>query len=130
MAQKVLVQLVDDLDGSPSDNVSTVTFGLDGVEYEIDLNSTNAEQIRGILEPYVQAGRRTGGRLKRGVRPSGNSTSAGEASAIREWAQENGYELSARGRIPSTVIEAYKSAQEAGRNKKTSRSSGRRTKKS
>lgn len=130
MAQKVLVQLVDDLDGSPSDNVSTVTFGLDGVEYEIDLSSANADQIRGILEPYVQAGRRTGGRLKRGVRPSGNGANPGEAGVIREWAQGNGYELSARGRIPSTVIEAYKSAQEAGKPKKATRSSGRRAKKS
>jgi nucleoid-associated protein Lsr2 len=40
MAQKVQVLLVDDLDGSEA--TETVTFGLDGVAYEIDLSSGNA----------------------------------------------------------------------------------------
>jgi hypothetical protein len=30
-----------------------------------------------------------------------------ETAAIREWATANGLEVSARGRIPSTVLEAY-----------------------
>lgn len=127
MAQQVLVQLVDDLDGSSSDSVSTVTFGLDGVEYEIDLSADHAAQIRSELEPYVQVGRRTGGRLKRGARPAGQSP--GEAGQIREWAQQNGYELAARGRISSEVIEAYKDAKKAESAKPKGRSSGRRSKK-
>jgi nucleoid-associated protein Lsr2 len=112
MAQKVLVQLVDDLDGTSSDDVTTVEFGLDGVMYEIDVNTANAERLRKAYEDYIGSARRTGGRLKRGTRPADKSGSNGEAGAIRVWALENGYELAGRGRIPAHVIEAYKEAQQ------------------
>lgn len=113
MAQKVLVQLVDDLDGTSSQDVSTVLFGLDGVSYEIDLSDTNAERLRESLAEYVDAARRTGGRIKRGTRPAqpGKSANSGEAGQIREWALQNGFELAGRGRIPSHVLDAYKAAQ-------------------
>jgi hypothetical protein len=113
MAQKVLVQLVDDLDGTSSQDVSTVLFGLDGVSYEIDLSDENAERLRDSLAEFVDSARRTGGRVKRGTRPaqSGRSANSGEAGQIREWALENGFELAGRGRIPSHVVEAYKEAQ-------------------
>lgn len=124
MAQKVMVQLVDDLDGTSSADISTVEFGLDGVEYEIDLNSTNAERIRKALVEYIESGRRTGGRLKRGVRPA--LSDSGEAARIREWAQQNGTELAARGRIPSHVVEAYKEAQAAAVAPKAKRAPAKR----
>jgi len=112
MAQKVLVQLVDDLDGASSQDVATVLFGLDGVTYEIDLSDTNAEKLRENLAEFVDSARRTGGRIKRGVRPGGGrAASSGEAGQIREWAQQNGFELAGRGRIPAHVIEAYRDAQ-------------------
>jgi hypothetical protein len=113
MAQKVLVQLVDDLTGESSDDISTVLFGLDGASYEIDLTEDNAERLRSTLADYVAAARRTGGRIKRGNRPSNGGAANGEAGQVREWAQENGFELSARGRIPGHVLEAYKEAQTA-----------------
>jgi hypothetical protein len=112
MAQKVLVQFVDDLDGAPSEDVATVQFGLDGVGYEIDLNAGNAERLRKIYAEYVEAARRTGGRLKAGTRPGGKAARSGEAGQIREWALENGYELSGRGRIPAHVIDAYQEARQ------------------
>jgi Lsr2 len=120
MAQKVLVQLVDDLDGTSSNDITTVLFGLDGVSYEIDLTEANAERLRESLTEYVDAARRVGGRIKRGTRPAAGSkaASANEAAQIREWAQENGYELAGRGRIPSHVVEAYKAAK-AGDKPKT-----------
>ncbi|MFD1046748.1 histone-like nucleoid-structuring protein Lsr2 [Kibdelosporangium lantanae] len=46
MAQRVTVQMVDDLDGTAADDVSTVSFALDGVSYEIDLSEANAEDPR------------------------------------------------------------------------------------
>lgn len=110
MAQQVLVQLVDDLDGTSSDDISTVRFGLDGVEYEIDLSDPNAERLRKSLADFVGVARRTGGRLRRSATPNGKSANPGEASLIREWALENGYELSARERMPGHVVEAYKEA--------------------
>src|SRR3954452_13785260 len=108
MAQKKTVQLVDDLDGTQSD-ISTVTFGVDGVTYEIDLSETNAANLRKNLENFVVNARRVGGRLKRGT-PStdGNgstTTSHEQAQAIREWARRNGHEVSDRGRIPAHLIE-------------------------
>jgi hypothetical protein len=112
MAQQVLVQLVDDLDGSTSSDVTTVQFGLDGVTYEIDLSDPNAEQLRKALAEYVDSARRTGGRVKRGVRARNASATNGEASRIREWARTNGIELAARGRIPTHVAESYRQAQD------------------
>jgi nucleoid-associated protein Lsr2 len=112
MAQKVLVQLIDDLDGTSSDDVTTVQFGLDGVTYEIDLSDGNADRLRDMLADYVAAARRTGGRVRRGTRPGqGGGSANNDASAIREWAQANGIELAARGRIPSHVAESYRQAQ-------------------
>lgn len=112
MAQKVLVQLIDDLDGEASDDVTTVQFGLDGVTYEIDLSESNADRLRDLLADYVTAARRTGGRVRRGIRPGqGGSAANNDAGAIREWAQANGIELAARGRIPSHVAESYRQAQ-------------------
>lgn len=112
MAQQVIVELVDDLDGTTSDDISTVSFGLDGATYEIDLTEANAQTLRTTLEQFVGAARRTGGRLKRGtaptpVRPSANRE---QTQAIREWARQQGYDLADRGRIPFNVIEAFDSA--------------------
>lgn len=115
MAQKVLVQLVDDLDGTASADISTVSFSLDGVSYEIDLTDTNAGQLRERLAGFVAAARRTGGRVKRGT-PSARPTavrSADETRQIREWAADNGFELAGRGRIPRHVTEAFTEAQAA-----------------
>ena len=56
MAQRVVVTLSDDIDGGQAEE--TVSFGLDGKAYEIDLNAANAKKLRGLLEPYVEAGRK------------------------------------------------------------------------
>ncbi|GAB3901940.1 hypothetical protein GCM10029964_091490 [Kibdelosporangium lantanae] len=60
MAVKVEFSLVDDLDGSESDDVERMTFGLDGTTYEIDLTAVNAGQLRGLLARYIDAARRIG----------------------------------------------------------------------
>lgn len=108
MAQQVTVTLVDDLDGSASGDVSTIMFGLDGGVYEIDLSDQHATELRSALDEFVRAARRTGGRVKRGGSPP--PASQDETRAVREWANEHGYNLAERGRIPNHVIEAYKQA--------------------
>ncbi|WP_083821859.1 Lsr2 dimerization domain-containing protein [Saccharopolyspora spinosa] len=55
MAERIQVELVDDVDGSPANH--TVTFALDGVTYEIDLNDAHAQQLRAVLNRYVKAAR-------------------------------------------------------------------------
>ena len=126
MAQKVLVQFVDDLDGSVGEDVSTVSFALDGVSYEIDLREVNANKLRNSLQDFVDSARRTGGRIKKGVTPAQvasaparptDARSKEQTKAIREWARKNGHDLADRGRIPANVIEAF----EASHAKRTSR---------
>lgn len=102
MARKTKVLLMDDIDGS--DATSTVTFGLDGVDYEIDLNEENADELRTVLDKWTVLARRTGGRARRGT---GRSN---DAMKIRQWAAENGYEVSERGRIPADVRKAFAEA--------------------
>ena len=113
MAQKVTVQLVDDVDGSEAE--STVEFGLDGVDYVIDLSADNAAQLRDALASYVSSARRTGGRKRSGNKAAKASTAPSAADrernqAIREWAREQGMQVSDRGRIPSEIVEAYDKA--------------------
>ena len=105
MAQKVEVHLEDDLDGGPAEH--TVTFALDGKDYEIDPSTDHAEKLREALRPYAAAGRKTtrGG----GTRNTGNraAKSDPDTAKIRAWAKENGHEVSDRGRIHQSVKDAY-----------------------
>lgn len=108
MAQRTVVQLVDDLSGEELAPRSgeTVRLGLDGVVYELDLSPANAARLRDDLARYVEAGRRTG-RSVRGVR---RSFGAVDPRAVRAWAASNGVDLSPRGRIPAAVVERYRAA--------------------
>lgn len=109
MAQKVEVHLEDDLDSGPADD--TVTFALDGKDYEIDLSTSNAEKLRETLRPFAEAGRKTtrssGG--ARGTRSRGSGSDP-DTAKIRAWAKENGHEVSDRGRIHQSVKDAYYAA--------------------
>jgi hypothetical protein len=111
MAQRIVTELTDDTDGKAADE--TVTFGLDGREFEIDLTKKNAAALRKAFDVYVKHGRRVGGRRPRSTGASGSSRSKSDVDtkAVRQWAGKNGYELSSRGRIPANVVEAYKAAQ-------------------
>ena len=109
MAQKVQVILVDDVDGGDADE--TVSFALDGVSYEIDLNAKNASALRDSLATWVGHARRVGGRSGAGRRRSSRSAAAGAGSnEVREWAREHGYKVSDRGRISAEVQQAYAAA--------------------
>ncbi|WP_106814494.1 histone-like nucleoid-structuring protein Lsr2 [Microbacterium timonense] len=115
MARRIVHQLVDDIDGTVLDvgEGETVLFSLDGVAYEIDLTTENATALRGALERYTKAARTvsstrstpaaSGGRRRR---RSGQQ----DYSDVREWAKKNGYQVSERGRVPASVLEAYEAA--------------------
>jgi nucleoid-associated protein Lsr2 len=112
MAKQVITLLTDDLDGGEADR--TVEFGLDGVNYTIDLSEKNAGKLRKALDPYLAVATRVGrsagdGRGARRAAPSGGRSSRDQNQAIREWAGKNGYEVSERGRIPSSIVEAFHS---------------------
>src|SRR5713226_9788810 len=105
MATKITVALEDDLDGGPAEE--TVRFGLDGADYEIDLNKKNAAGLRKKLAPFVEHARKAG----RGPRPQvGRSASRERGSDIRAWAKDQGIAVSGRGRIPASVVAQYEAA--------------------
>jgi hypothetical protein len=113
MAKQVITVLTDDLDGGDADR--TVEFGLDGVNYTIDLSDKNVGKLRKALEPYLSAGTRVGrgvgGRGSAGRTAAAPSRSSRDQNqAIREWAGKHGYEVSERGRIPSSIVDAFHQA--------------------
>jgi hypothetical protein len=114
MARKVQVILSDDLDENLSAD-ETVSFALDGTSYEIDLSDKNAQEMREVFSRYVHAARKVGrgsGRASGGgrSRATGGRMDREQAGAIRDWARKNGHQVSDRGRIPASVVEAYESA--------------------
>lgn len=108
MAQKVNIVLVDDIDGSEA--TETVSFGLDGTTYEIDLNDKNAAKLRDALATYVGHGRKVGAAPRRGRRSSAAAANGPSAKEIRDWARSNGHDVPDRGRVSAEVREAYDKA--------------------
>jgi hypothetical protein len=106
MAQKTVVTLTDDIDGKTADE--TIRFGLDGVNYEIDLRRANADKLRDALRPFQEAARKVStGRRGRGR--GGRATAAGRdrSAEIRSWAKQHGLRVSERGRIAADLAAAY-----------------------
>ena len=112
MAQKYIVQLVDDLTQEPIDEGAgqSVRFSLDGVGYTIDLTDDHAQEFRGVLAPYVSVARKGDSTPARAVAKSSPRAAKGDLKAVREWASANGYKVSSRGRIPADVQSAYDAA--------------------
>ncbi|MET9425301.1 Lsr2 family protein [Streptomyces sp. NPDC006540] len=111
MAQRVVVTLSDDIDGGEA--TETVTFGLDGKSYEIDLNLSNAKKLRKALAPYMAAGRKQTNSGKRDKPRAGayrHTAVEAAPAAVRAWAQSNKMDVPARGRIPKRVYEAFREA--------------------
>lgn len=111
--KKTTIQLVDDLDGSviADGEGRTVSFAFDGAGYEIDLSDANVEAFARALAPYIGAARSSGARLRSaaGARKS-PPTSSADLQKIRDWANANGYTVGDRGRIASTIRDAYDAA--------------------
>ena len=108
MAQQTTVTLTDDIDGGRA--AETVSFGLDGRTYEIDLSKKNAASLRKVLGEFTSSARRVRGAVKSAKPTRHSAPSAVDAKAVREWAQAEGISVSARGRVPSDVVEKYHAA--------------------
>jgi hypothetical protein len=107
MAQRVQVELVDDLTGEEAQE--TVRFALDGTNYEIDLTQSNAQALRSALSDYVDKSRKSGSgkQSATGQKATVSKSKREDTQQIRQWAQENGYNPSSRGRITQSIIDAY-----------------------
>jgi len=109
VAQKIQTLFIDDIDGSAAEG--TVRFGLDGTEYEIDLNAGHARQLRDALARYVGAARRAGGSARKPARGSRRGPSGGlNTTEVRDWARAQGIEVKDRGRVPADLVAQFKAA--------------------
>ena len=109
MAQKIQTLFIDDLDGSEAEG--TVRFGLDGTEYEIDLNTGHAQALRDALARYVGAARRAGGSARRPARSGRRAPTGGvDSTEVREWAKAQGIDVKDRGRVPAELVVKFKAA--------------------
>jgi hypothetical protein len=110
MARRVHTSLVDDLDGSVADR--TVALALDGRDYEVDLSAANLGRLTSALTPFLEVARK----VSKVTAGKPNTHSRGQADrsenhAIREWARGEGFQVTARGRLPGAVVTAYRAAQ-------------------
>lgn len=112
MAQKVTVELVDDLDGSPGEE--TIQFTWEGKALIIDVSKKNADKLRKAIDPFVAAARPdeaapapTAAPKRRGA-PKGSGRQ--DVAAVRAWARENGHTVPDRGRLKPDIFEAYDKA--------------------
>lgn len=112
MATRHIAQLTDDLDGTVLEEGEgkQITFSVDGRAYEIDLSGPNADSFYKALSPYVDAARSISTTSARGARSVSRVKNDLDLGAVREWARSNGYTVSDRGRVPATVVDAYKAA--------------------
>jgi hypothetical protein len=100
---------IDDIDGSAAEG--TVRFGLDGSQYEIDLNAEHTQQLRDVLAAYVRAGRRVSGGTRLPVRGGRRGSAGGlNTTEVREWAKEQGIDLKDPGRVPAELMVKSKAA--------------------
>lgn len=114
MAERIVRQLVDDVDGSeiPDGGGERIQFSLRGVEYQIDLSSANVTKLNKALKPYVDAATKVrSSRERRSKRPGSHDGSAkDERAAIRVWARKHGHEVADRGRISADIVEAFEAS--------------------
>jgi hypothetical protein len=113
MATKHIAQITDDLDGTVLEEGEgkQVTFSVEGRAYEIDLSESNAKKFHDALAPFVGAARTTGSAgVGRTPRASTRAKTDLDLGAVREWARANGHTVSDRGRVPATIVDAYRAA--------------------
>ena len=116
MAERIVRQLVDDLDGSEiaDGKGEQLEFTVRGMTYRLDLTQANVTKFDKALAPFIESATKVGAPRRRsrgGVDARSKSRgSKRELSAIRAWASKHGHQVSTRGRIPGEVMNAYEAA--------------------
>jgi hypothetical protein len=109
MATQVFSKLIDDRDGSDADE--TVTFGLDGKLFEVDLSEANARELRELLTPWSKIARRLpSGAVPKSVKRATVEPAKVSPTAIREWAKSQGKVIGTHGRISAELAREYEAA--------------------
>lgn len=112
MAERLVRQLIDDLDGTEiaDGKGEQLEFTVRGVAYRIDLSKGNVNKFDKALAPFIESATKVGGRRGRRRAGAAGRSNKDELAAIRVWASKNGHKVSARGRIPGDVVKAYRTA--------------------
>jgi hypothetical protein len=111
MAQKVITEFIDDIDGSPAER--TFTFAVDGTNYEIDLSAENIAEFKSAIGGFIESARKVKGsrssndRRTRNAGADGGRPSREQTRVVRAWARQHGHNISNRGRIPASIQQAF-----------------------
>lgn len=109
MAQKVVREFIDDIDGSPAER--TFTFVVERTAYEIDLSSENIAEFKSAIGGFIESARKvkttSTGQRQRGASTTDLGPRRDRLNEVREWARNNGYTVSDRGRLSTEVLAAF-----------------------
>lgn len=111
MAKETKIIIRDDLDGT--EGASSYKFGWGSDQYEIDLSDKNAKELQDFLSKYIDKAAKVTARLPRQASTSSarsSSSNKEELQKIRQWAKDNGFEISERGRVAQSIQDAYHAA--------------------
>ena len=107
-----MIKLTDDLDGGPADE--TIRYALRDVWYEIDLSAENADELTKFLHEFILKSRLVKPSPLDGEPRPGKRRVAPERwitpTEVREWARQEGIEVSGRGRVSAEVVARYREA--------------------
>jgi hypothetical protein len=112
VAQRVSVTYACDYDDKeiPAGQQRSITFGIDGQEYEIDLCARHSERLSEAVGKFAEHARKV---TVRGPRRRRRTTAHRQRSAeIRAWAKSSGIEVSDRGRIPGHVLAGFETSRQ------------------
>lgn len=106
MARKLVEVVQDDLtkETITDGRFESVTFSVNGKTYAMDLTPENAAGFHEAVARYVEVATKLPGS---GRVPGSQGRSRQDLSLVRQWAAENGYQVSGRGRISADVMAAY-----------------------
>lgn len=103
MTTKNIKVVESDLSGEA--DAATVTFGIAGTWFEIDLTEQEQAEFFAQLKTYQDAARKA--TTAPGRRRHVPETTPAQREEIRAWAAAQGLEVAQRGRIPKNVIAAW-----------------------
>ncbi|QNN99382.1 Lsr2-like DNA bridging protein [Gordonia Phage Sephiroth] len=119
MSRKEVLEITDDYDGkliNPDEEWSPVPFVVNGTAYQLDLRAANQDRFYKDMDKWINKATKVGRAPKVGgskpAKPA-SDTSGHNLTAIREWANNNGYTVSEKGRIPKHIMEAYEANEAA-----------------
>lgn len=108
MAQRIITELLDDLDGQPG--AETMRFALDGTSYEVELTADKIDEVHRFLGNIISVARKVD--APRAGRPprAGAGVRDYDPAAVREWARSVGIEVTPRGRLSAATVNDYRIA--------------------